>query len=1012
MSDKELDVRTRPMKGNNKKKGQGISAGLVMSLSLALLASVVVPSSEVVAGEPPKEPILRLETGMHTAVIKRIAVDAANRYLVTGSDDKTVRLWDLTSGAWLRTYRLPLGAGYKGKIYAVAIAPDGETIAAGGWTGNERGNSHSIYLIERSSGRLLHRITGLPDVINHLAYRLDGQRLVATLGGKNGIRVYRTTDYTLVSDDRDYDADSYGAHFDTQGRLVTTSLDGFLRLYDREFRALAKERAPGGPRPYAVKFSPDGTTIAVGYAGAAVVTVHAGDTLAHQHSPDIQGGIGALAAVAWSQDGRTLYAGGAFRRPDRHFLRIWPNAGLGAGRNIPVTGDTIMDLTPLHSGGLAFGAHDPAWGVLTASDEVSRFHGSAQADYRDLDEGFSLSASGRTVQFAYQPEGKLPTLFHMATRTLTVNVPPAEALHSPNTSAPGLTITKWKNTDTPTLNGTPLVLNSYETSRALAIAPDHQTFLLGTGSFLRLFDRSGIQRWQISIPGETSAVNITPNGHMAVSAFADGTIRWYRMRDGQELLALYPHGDRKRWVLWTPSGFYDASPGAEELIGWHVNRGKAKAADFFPASRFRSTYYRPNVIDHVLTTLDEEQAVKIADAAVGRRKTQQVVLTQRLPPVVNILSPESGTTLSSRTVMLRYSVRTPSGDPISSMSVLVDGRPVATPRDILVVGKTAREEYEATLPVIIPEGACLGTRRDITVVAKAVQTEASSLGNCSISLLAKNRNATSEPSTIRVSLEVAGLSTAANEFVIKPKLYLLSIGVSDYADTSLKLGFAAKDARDFAATVQRQHGTMYREVVTKVLTDEEATRNNIVDGLDWLEKETTSKDIAMMFLAGHGVNDHKGVYYFLPVDVNLDHLKRTGVVFSDIKHTVSGLAGKTLLFVDTCHSGDIMGTRRGVADINAVVNELTSAENGAIVFASSTGRQYALEDQAWNNGAFTKALVEGLQGRADYNGSGRITINMLDLWLSERVKELTQGQQTPTTTKPNTIPDFPIALVP
>jgi WD40 repeat protein len=41
--------------------------------------------------------MLRFETGMHTAVIKRISVDAQNRFLVTGSDDKTVRVWDLES---------------------------------------------------------------------------------------------------------------------------------------------------------------------------------------------------------------------------------------------------------------------------------------------------------------------------------------------------------------------------------------------------------------------------------------------------------------------------------------------------------------------------------------------------------------------------------------------------------------------------------------------------------------------------------------------------------------------------------------------------------------------------------------------------------------------------------------------------------------------------------------------------------------------------------------------------
>jgi uncharacterized caspase-like protein len=107
----------------------------------------------------------------------------------------------------------------------------------------------------------------------------------------------------------------------------------------------------------------------------------------------------------------------------------------------------------------------------------------------------------------------------------------------------------------------------------------------------------------------------------------------------------------------------------------------------------------------------------------------------------------------------------------------------------------------------------------------------------------------------------------------------------------------------------------------------------------------------------------------------------------------------------------VLGTRRGLNfDIVGVVNELSSAENGAVVFAASTGNQYSLENAAWNNGAFTLAVVEGIGGRADYTGKGRITINMLDLYISERVKELTKGQQTPTTAKPNTVPDFPIAL--
>ena len=97
-------------------------------------------------------------------------------------------------------------------------------------------------------------------------------------------------------------------------------------------------------------------------------------------------------------------------------------------------------------------------------------------------------------------------------------------------------------------------------------------------------------------------------------------------------------------------------------------------------------------------------------------------------------------------------------------------------------------------------------------------------------------------------------------------------------------------------------------------------------------------------------------------------------------------------------------------DIDALVNDLAKAENGVVVFASSTGRQVSQEDSHWQNGAFTKALVEGINGKADYSGNGRITLNMLDLYLSERVKALTDGLQTPTTTKPVTISDYPVAL--
>jgi len=173
----------------------------VSSLFALIVAGLSVGSASAQTGpsatQPPTQPVLRIETGMHTANIRRIGVDASGRYLVTGSDDKTVRVWELAAGRLLRTLRPPIGEGDEGKIYAVAISPDGRLIAAGGWTKPETG-AHNIYFFDRESGRLALQIGGLPKVVNHLAFSPDGTKLAAALGEGEGIRVFRVADGTEI----------------------------------------------------------------------------------------------------------------------------------------------------------------------------------------------------------------------------------------------------------------------------------------------------------------------------------------------------------------------------------------------------------------------------------------------------------------------------------------------------------------------------------------------------------------------------------------------------------------------------------------------------------------------------------------------------------------------------------------------------------------------------------------------------------------------------------------------
>ena len=356
---------------------------------------------------------------------------------------------------------------------------------------------------------------------------------------------------------------------------------------------------------------------------------------------------------------------------------------------------------------------------------------------------------------------------------------------------------------------------------------------------------------------------------------------------------------------------------------------------------------------------------------------------------MRILSPVDGEVVQTQQITLRVALRRNPAEAKTRLRAFVDGQLVAEQRGFGVASSTSDavtvDETVRTLAVVIPP-------RD-TLVAVATDGPDGE-----------------PPGAAQIHLRWGG--TLSEPFTVKPRLYVLAVGVSRYAQEQLALTYPAKDARDFAAAFQDQEGGLYARVETRVLTDDLATKSNILEGLEWLQRQSTARDLAVLFLAGHGINDPAtGSYQFLPYEADPRSVKRTMLSQNDLQTTLQSLPGKVLLFLDSCHAGNVFGVaQRGMPELSSFIGELIRAENGITVFASSTGRQAAQESMFWNNGAFTKAVVEGVRGRAAYHPQRPITLNMLDLYISERVKELTAGTQTPSTAKPSTLPDFPVAL--
>lgn len=955
-------------------------------MGMAIL--VLVLCSGVWAAEPPENPMLRIETGMHTATIRRISVDAANTMLATASDDKTVRLWDAHTGRAIRTIRPPAGLSHEGKIFAVALSPDGKIVAAGGYTqftGEEGGlapDGLAIYLFDTGTGRLVRAIAGLPNVINHLIFSPDGQRLAACLGAGNGVRLYHTADGSPAGEDQDYGLDSYGASFGPSGDLVTTCYDGYIRRYDSRFILTNKVKAPGGKEPYGIAFSPDGRHVAVGFNDSTAVNVLSGGALSLACEPDTGGaGNGDLCRVAWSADGKTLYAGGMYASGSRRPIRIWADGGKGGYTDVPVVNNTLMDLKTRKDGGLFFGSYDPAFGALDSRGNPLFSRKPHIADYRDMDSEFQVSADGRVIRFGYEPWGKSPAVFSLSDRSLSLNegASSTPALAPPRTEATGLAVTDWRNSNLPKLNGRALELEPYERSRCFAIAPDSRSFLLGSDWAVRLFNPEGREIWKVPSPDVAWAVNVSGDGRYALAALGDGTIRWYSMADGREILAFFPHNDQKRWVIWTPEGFFDASEGGAELIGYHLNQGKNREAAFVSVDKLYDAFYRPDLVMAKFRGEDIAEAANAVDV-------NRLLTVKTLPPVVRFTTTPGG--CGSRDAVIEGEICDQGGG-VGDVTLILNGMPVVLDKGgralkKLGSGKTA---------------ACFRFAHTLTL----------SEGNNTLGLTAKNKDNTIDSNRAEIAL---AFSSGHKQ---RPDLYILAVAVNQYRDGDLRLKYPISDADELVSSLRSGGKRLFGNVTVKTVYDADATKGGLAAAFRELGAKTKRDDVFVLFIAGHGITwDKDGNYYFLPVDFRYTGdtaVKTQGVSKDDLMGYLTNIqAMKSLVMLDTCNSGSFAEAAgaRSIAEKTAL-SRLSRAVGRSIIAASSRD-QSALEGYE-GHGVFTWTLLQALSGKA-MDKDGKITVNGLATYIEETLPQITYKkwgyEQIPQ--KSLTGMDFPLVL--
>ena len=519
--------------------------------------------------------------------------------------------------------------------------------------------------------------------------------------------------------------------------------------------------------------------------------------------------------------------------------------------------------------------------------------------------------------------------------------------------------------------------------------PD-DTAVVGSNLALYWFNtRTGKQlhasKWHVD---EIFAVAPSPDNRYLLSASGDQTLSVWTSERTKPLLSLFfTDGE---WVAWTPEGYYADSPGGSSLMGWHINHGRDKMASFLPASEFEESLYRPDVIKLLLKTGSVKGALAAADKARGKKFELQTVATV-LPPFVEITKPDKPDSETTEpTVEVRCIAKRVDAQPITSARLMVNGRPYG--------GAEGVKNFHPPRDGVVHESW--------TVRLAPAPTRSSFWPKSAVS------KGASDPVTVTLStargLDING-TTAEERKARLPSLYVLAVGVSEYPG-KLKLNYAANDAEAIAGVLNKCSKELFNKVEVELLTDKKATRKGILGGLTWMRKQMTNNDVGVLFFAGHGGKEADGSFYLFPVDVDPDDLVTTGVPGDQVKKILAGIPGKFPVMLDACHSGAVDGERRRSAGslTDELVRDLATDDFGILVMCSSMGRECSLESPKVGHGFFTLSVVEGLEGKAEKSKDGAVFTCNLYAYVTERVKELSGGEQHPVALMPGTMRSFPL----
>jgi len=499
----------------------------------------------------------------HTRAVNSVAFSPDGKTLASGSDDKTIKLWDITTGQELKTFK-----GHTRAVISAAFSPDGKTLASGS-------DDKTIKLWDRNTGLELKTLKEHTSIVVSVAFSPDGKTLASGSTDKT-IKLWDTITGQELKTLKEHTSIVVSVAFSLDGKtLASGSSDKTIKLWDITTGQELKTLKGHTSVVVSVAFSPDGKTLA---SGSSDKTIKLWDIETGKEQNTLLGHTSYVVSVAFSSDGKRIASSGYSDRT----IRLWD---INTGQELKTLKGHTSDVNSV------FFSPDGKTLASRSQDYTIQLW--------DINAGTKLKTlKGHTnliYSVSFSPDGK----------TLA-------------SGSYDKTIKLW-DIETGKEQNTLLGHTSYVAS--VAFSPDGKTLASGSDDkTIRLWDKNTGQELK-TIKGHTRVVNsvaFSPDGRTLASRSWDKTIRLWDIETGNELKTLRGHTSFVNSVSFSPDGKTLTSGSSDKTIKlWDITTGQELKTFKGHTRAVISAAFSPD--GKTLASGSDDKTIKLWDPVSGKQ---------------------------------------------------------------------------------------------------------------------------------------------------------------------------------------------------------------------------------------------------------------------------------------------------------------------------------------------------------------------------------------------------------